>query len=97
LYIHVDCEHIGTNTGHTINVFSSVTNGEIELDLSEELNLKSIRLYLSNTKSLIDAKTNYLTFEDIGVYANGEDGNEIEFLYYLTNEEKTPINPTPLN
>lgn len=94
LYLHVDCEHIGTKN-HTTNVSNTVSNGAITLNLSEEKDLKSIRVYLSKNSNLATAKTNYLAYDDIGVYANGEDGNEIEFLYYLSNKEEVPYNPTP--
>lgn len=94
LYVHVDCEHIGT-ANHTNNVFNAASSGEVSLDLSGEKELKSIRLYLSESNNLATAKENYLTYENLGVYANGEDGSEIEFIYYLNTKEELPMNPTP--
>jgi hypothetical protein len=76
-------------------VFNSTGNGSVSLDLSNEKELKSIRLYLSESNNLTTAKQNYLTYENLGVYANGEDGSEIEFIYYLHNAEEIPMNPTP--
>lgn len=94
LYVHVDCEHIGT-ANHTNNVFNAASSGEVSLDLSGEKELKSIRLYLSESNNLTTAKENYLTYENLGVYANGEDGSEVEFIYYLNTKEELPMNPTP--
>lgn len=94
LYVVVDCVHFGSVTSHS--QYKVVNDGTAEIKLDKE-NLQSVRLYLNTTSDVESARENYLTYEDLGVYANGEDGSEQECLYYRSATETTPINPTPTN
>lgn len=97
LYVAIDCTHLTNTKEHFIT--SKLENGQLTLKLNEYPYLRSLRLYLTsdNTSSLETAIANSLTWEDIGVVANGEDGDMVEYIYYLNNEETAPKNPTPKN
>jgi hypothetical protein len=92
LYIVVDCVHLGDTVDHSQAKVVSDGTAEIILDKKD---LKSVRLYLSTFNDVANARLNYLTYEDLGVYANGEDGYSQEYLYLISKTESTPINPTP--
>ena len=92
LYVVVDCVHLGNTTDHS--QAKVVSNGTATIILDKQ-DLKSVRLYLSKSNNVTEARSNYFTYEDLGVYANGEDGYSQEYLYILSKQESKPINPTP--
>lgn len=96
LYIAVDCTHLTEVENHFIT--NKLVDGSVTITLDKPY-LRSLRLYLTtnNGKDLTTAKLYSLTWEDIGVVANGEDGGEVEYIYYRTSVEETPHNPTPKN
>lgn len=96
LYIAVDCTHLTSTGAHFIT--SKLVDGQCTLNLNEYHYLRSLRLYLTSVNTSLEAAiANSLTWEDIGVVANGEDGDMVEYIYYLNNVETAPKNPTPKN
>lgn len=69
--------------GENYELINALDNGTITFDLSDIDNPVNIRFECGDV------------FEEVGVIANGEDGSRIEYIYYRTNEFKTPDNPTP--
>ena len=50
-----------------------------ELDGEEYQNLSSVKFYITDDNT---SSGNELTFEEVGISANGRDGSEIEYIYY---------------
>lgn len=79
------------NIDGTIDTEVATINGDsVEIQLSDKYQLESIRF------SIIE-NNNELVFETVGVIADGIDGSEIEYIYYLCNSSVAPENPTPNN
>lgn len=74
LYVIIDCTHVDeADCNYEIKGHPD-SSGNITLDLSEEINLKSFRIYLTKEDTLVKAKASYLTYEDIVVVADGQKG-----------------------
>jgi len=74
LYVIIDCTHADEAYCNYEIKGHPDSSGNITLDLSEEINLKSFRIYLTKEDTLVKAKTSYLTYEDIVVVADGQKG-----------------------
>lgn len=79
------------------NNVSTSNNGITTITLTNKHDISSVRVFVVQKNSSGNYVSNgtVLSFEDIGVVANGEDGKGTEFIYYLCNVATAPANPTP--
>lgn len=99
LYVHAECRHLSdescpedSSVVENKALFNNL--GDAVVNLAEEVNLASFRLYVSSEDTLAKAKNNWLTYEDITVIADGPKGEKGDGALHLELSNDFTMVPT---